>query len=114
MTKDEFSAILQAKRRLSNRVGTVFLISFFGMCAVSLILLDFMNSRHIQNWLILLPYALIIFYFVFMLAYLYFVFRKSGDFPTCPSCGKALFGRPSEIAIATGKCGHCGQKIFDT
>jgi DNA-directed RNA polymerase subunit RPC12/RpoP len=31
----------------------------------------------------------------------------------CPSCGTRLFGTRAQIAIATGNCGYCGQKVFE-
>lgn len=31
----------------------------------------------------------------------------------CPNCRRPLFGIPAQIAVATGNCGYCGQKVFD-
>lgn len=33
--------------------------------------------------------------------------------PRCRSCGKRLEGFPSQIAVATGHCGFCGELAFD-
>jgi hypothetical protein len=31
----------------------------------------------------------------------------------CPNCRKPLCDIPAQIAVATGNCGHCGEKVFD-
>ena len=31
----------------------------------------------------------------------------------CPHCKKRLFGIPGQIAVATGNCGFCGEKVFE-
>jgi len=36
-----------------------------------------------------------------------------GKGAVCPNCRKPLFGIPAQIAVATGNCGYCGQKVFD-
>jgi amino acid permease len=30
----------------------------------------------------------------------------------CPHCNKALVGFGVQLAIATGNCGHCGERVF--
>jgi hypothetical protein len=32
----------------------------------------------------------------------------------CPKCGKPLTGVGGRIAIASGACGHCGERVFDS
>jgi DNA-directed RNA polymerase subunit RPC12/RpoP len=31
----------------------------------------------------------------------------------CPHCGKSLWAKNSQIVIATGNCGHCGERILN-
>lgn len=31
----------------------------------------------------------------------------------CPNCKKRLFGITAQIAVATGNCGYCGDKVFE-
>jgi hypothetical protein len=31
----------------------------------------------------------------------------------CPNCCKPLCDIPAQIAVATGNCGYCGEKVFD-
>lgn len=30
----------------------------------------------------------------------------------CPNCGKPLVGVSSQIVVATGNCGRCGERVF--
>jgi len=32
--------------------------------------------------------------------------------PTCPKCRAALKGMSERMAVATGKCDHCGAELF--
>jgi hypothetical protein len=36
-----------------------------------------------------------------------------GKGAVCPNCHKPLFGIPAQIAVATGNCGYCGEKVFE-
>jgi hypothetical protein len=31
----------------------------------------------------------------------------------CPHCKRRLFGISGQIAVATGICGYCGEKVFE-
>ncbi len=32
----------------------------------------------------------------------------------CPACAKLLTMTAGQITVATGRCGHCGAKVFDS
>jgi hypothetical protein len=114
MTKDEFHSIYRKAGKQFNILGIIFLIYFFGMTFAISKLLDFIKTHTVERWVKLIPISLLLASFVILAILILFLRHKTKiQGLMCKNCKKLLVGQLGQIAIASGNCGNCGQKLFD-
>lgn len=114
MTKQEFISSQEAMTRCSNKRAIIWVVAFFGALIGGGALIDQIEKRGSPAWasaVFLIGMLVVVFGSIGLL--MWFVKREQRRFGLlCPSCGKPLVGVCSQIAIATGNCGHCGERVF--
>jgi hypothetical protein len=116
MTKQEFIAKQREMTRGANKRSAIWIVFFFGGLVGCAALSGYID-RHPEEyrWI---GAAVGIGLFAFLIAnsalMLWFGVRQQRRFGhRCPHCNKALVGFSVQIAIATGNCGHCGERVFN-
>ena len=99
--------------RDTNRWSVLFLVILFGFLTIGILLPKIMDAEKPSIWIHVF-YGVIIFGVPIGNLVLIFWFlkhqpRKFGL--QCPSCSKPLTGITGQIAVATGFCGHCGERV---
>lgn len=115
MNKEEFLMRQQAARREENIVSIIWLIVFFGVLFGNIPLAKWMDHHKPAPW-IQVTYGLIFFSFLLgnLVLMIWTIKRRVRKYGlNCPSCDKPLTATTGQIAVATGKCGHCGHRVFD-
>jgi hypothetical protein len=115
MTKDDFIIQQRAAKGEEKRVTMIWMIVFFGVLFGNLPVAAWMD-HHKEKILIHVIFGILFFGFLIgSIPILIFIgkrrIRKFGL--VCPNCQKPLFQAMASIAIASGNCGHCGNKVFD-
>jgi hypothetical protein len=114
MTKQEFISRQKAMTQYANKRLTGWLILFFGVLIGNIPLTRYVETHERLAWAgPLFGVGL----FVFLIGNLCLLawFSKGQQKRlglSCPSCGKAVMGVRAQIAIASGNCGNCGEKVF--
>jgi hypothetical protein len=114
MTKQEFISKQQAMTRSSNRWAAAFLVVFFGILLANLSLSSFMDRTKPTTWIQVL-YGVAFFGFLLgnIPLMIWFGKRQQRRFGLqCPNCRKPLVRVTGQVAVATGACGHCGERVF--
>lgn len=116
MTKHEFIAKQREMTRGANKRSAISIVFFFGGLIGCAALSGYID-RHAEEyrWI---SAAVGIGLFVFLIAnvalILWFGLRQQRSLGhRCPHCNKALVGIGVQLAIATGNCGHCGERVFN-
>jgi len=115
MTKQEFITKQREMTRGANKRSVIWIVFFFGGLLGCAALSGYID-RHAEEyrWI---GAAVGIGLFVFLIGnvalMLWFGVRQQRRFGhRCPHCNKALVGFGVQLAIATGNCGHCGERVF--
>ena len=115
MTKSEFIARQREMMRWSNVFSGIWLVVFFGVLIGNIPVATWIDHHHSAKWIQIL---FVCWFFGFMFGNLALVVwigrrqnRKLGLL--CPVCDKPLVRATAQIAVATGRCGHCGEAVFD-
>lgn len=100
--------------RSSKKWEAGFLVVFFSVLFANLPMAEFMDREKPATWIQVL-YGVAFFGFIFgnlpLLAWFYK--RQQRRFQvTCPNCDKPLTGVSGQIVVATGNCGHCGERVL--
>jgi hypothetical protein len=114
MTKQEFITTHQAMTRSSNRWATAFLVVFFGILLANIPVAGFIDRTKPATWIqVLYGSALFGFLLGNVPLMIWFGRRQRRRFGLqCPSCRKPMVGVIGQIAVASGACGHCGERVF--
>jgi hypothetical protein len=110
MTKQE---LISRQKAMTRRILVV-LIVFFGLLLANVPLGIFMDIKKPATWIQVL-YGAAFFGFLIgsVLLSIWLQKRELRRFGLhCPSCGKPLIGIIGQIAVATGACGHCGERVL--
>jgi len=100
--------------RSCNRWTALFLVVFFGVLLANLPLAKFMERERPAGWIqVLYGVAFGGFLLGNLPLMMWFSKRQQRRFGLqCPSCGKPLVGVTGQVAVATGACGQCGERII--
>jgi hypothetical protein len=101
MTKAEGIRRLQVGERLMRR-GIVMGITIMGLC---LLASAAVSSYNLQEIFVGIGVVLMLMCIV--------VGGIANSRVKCAKCGRQLQAVPAQIAVATGRCGFCGEKAFD-
>jgi hypothetical protein len=113
MTKEEFIQRRQTSERKSRRYSVAGFVAL-GLCMIGAAVatswkehggLTGTGSCDLGNSLVLAGFV------IMLLCMAVAGIVNSGQ--PCSACGKRLHGIAAQIAVATGNCGHCGEKAFD-
>lgn len=109
MTKQEFVAqTAQAKKQEVRFTVVWFVVFFSGLIAYTVII-----RQTPQPHTLIHIAPLFIFMFACLGAQIWASRRRVARFNLrCPHCKATLTMTSAQVAIATGSCGHCGQKLF--
>src|ERR1035437_3835711 len=115
MTKQEFITRQQAMTRATNkRLGFWMVFFFAALCGC--IPLSSYIERHEQDyrWIgTAFGIGLLTFLCTNLGLMAWYGLRQQRRYGhRCPHCNKSLVGFGAQIAIATGNCGQCGERVF--
>jgi hypothetical protein len=113
VTKQEYIAKQRAMTRGVNKRLVCWLIVFFGGLGAMIPFLDYIDQHSEKAWMgNVVGIGLAIFLFGNFVWLAVFAKRQKRQFGVqCRNCSKQIVN--SQIAIATGNCGFCGEKLFD-
>jgi hypothetical protein len=113
MTKQEFIVRQKAMTKSSNKWASGFLAVFFGVL-LAIALAARVDRDKSSVWVQVFCGVAFFGFLIGWIALLaWFAKWQQRRFRVlCPSCDKPLMGVSSQIAIATGNCGHCGESVF--
>jgi hypothetical protein len=115
VTKQEFITRQQEMTRGLNKRLVLWLVFFFA-ALLGCIPLSRYIERHEQDhrWIsAAMSIGLLVFFLGSLVLTLWYAARQQRHFGhRCPSCKKALVGFGISLAIATGNCGNCGERVF--
>jgi hypothetical protein len=113
MTRQEYVAKQQAMTRWQNRRMVWWFVMLFGGLAAMIAFARYVDRHPESAWMgNLYGGGLIVLLVVCVLWMLLTMRRVRREFGVkCRSCGKQILN--SQIAIATGNCYYCGEKLFD-
>jgi len=114
MTKQEFMSKQKALVQNANRRLSWWLPVFFGLIFANIPLTRYVERNEELTWA---GPALGVGLFVFLIGNLlflaWFAKRQQKRFGLhCANCGKLLTGASAQIAVASGNCGYCGERLF--
>lgn len=109
MNRKELAAQIRSRAN-QNKRQTIVWLTILGLWMVAGALLD-----NLLNWFgsTFLRYAYGVLGFVLFVIFLLAVAVSQMGVP-CPHCKKRLSGVAGQIAVATGNCGYCGEKAFES
>lgn len=113
MTKQEYIAKQQAMVCGQNRRLVWWFVVFFGGLVALVLFVHYLDGHPESEWMgNLCGIGLMVLLLGCVLWMLRIARRLQREFGVkCRSCGKNIVS--SQIAIATGNCGFCGEKLFD-
>lgn len=101
-------------RGTNKRLG-LWLVFFFAALLACTPLMQYID-KHDQEyrWIgAAIGIGFLVFLFANLVLMAWYSLRQQRRFGhRCPHCNKALIGFGAQLAIATGNCGHCGEKVF--
>ena len=113
MTKQDFITKQREMSRRSNKRGAIWTVFFFAALLGGVALSSYIE-RHEEEyrWIgAALGIGLFAFLIGNMVLLAWFGVRQQRRFGhRCPACNKALIGVLAQVAIASGCCGHCGER----
>jgi hypothetical protein len=111
MTKQDFISKKQAWAKSCRKYALILPCAFI-YPAIRGFLIESGLSRSLDNTFSTVIAVVFVANAIFIIWYFPRSQRKFGL--ACPHCHKFLAGQQSsQIVIATGNCGHCGERIFD-
>lgn len=115
MTKREFISKQQAMTRGVNSRLAVWMVFFFAALLSGIPIGNYIDHHSEDYRWLGTMFGIGI--FVFLLAnvglLLWYGSKQQKNFGhRCPACNKALIGMSAQLAIASGNCGYCGEKVF--
>src|SRR6267154_3905894 len=115
MTKQEYIAGQQTMTRVVKKHGRVFTITFFGACVALIPLSIYTDSDKAVPWVsaVCVIGIMILLLLSAGLAQRFLKRQQSLFGIQCRHCSKQILLSHSQIVIATGNCGFCGEKLFD-
>jgi hypothetical protein len=114
MTKQELISKQQAMRRSTNRWTAVFLVAFFSIMLANLPLSEYFDRVEPAAWIQVL-YGVVFFGFLLgnVPLMIWLSMRQQKRFGLlCPKCLAPLVGVTGQVAVATGVCGNCGERVL--
>jgi hypothetical protein len=113
-TKDDFLARQSAANCEKERFYKIWIPIFFALLFGNVAIAAWIDSHKPAIWIQAVYGCLLFGFIVGNLVLLVMVgkrrIRKYGL--VCPACDKPLVRRVGQFVVATGKCGHCGDTIF--
>jgi DNA-directed RNA polymerase subunit RPC12/RpoP len=112
ITKQAFINKQKSMIRSSNRWAVIFLVVFFGVLLANLSLAKSIDRAAIWTQVF---YAIVFFSVLIgtIPLVMWFQKRQQKRFSVqCSSCGRPLVDISAQIVIATGNCGHCGERVL--
>jgi hypothetical protein len=114
MTRDEFISAYKKLRKQSTIVAVLYLVTCACIVLAAILLAMFMEKNDARHWA-----SIIVAVYIFILLATFpaliwlpkHTIKKYGLF--CPHCKKPLVRMFIEIAMATGHCGNCRQRVFE-
>jgi hypothetical protein len=108
MTRKELGSQIRSRDR-QNKWRTFIGLTLIGLWAVGGVFLD-----DFLNWggSMFLRYAYSAAGFIVFAVFILCAVASQIGVP-CPHCKKRLFAVAGQIAVATGNCGFCGEKVFE-
>jgi hypothetical protein len=114
MTKPEFVKRIQTSERIFRR-SLITGVAVMGVCMMAAATMDSLKEHGVLTpatsiilGKVLLGAGLIALFLCLVIGFA----TASGE--RCAKCGKRLQGIAAQIAVATGNCGYCGERAFDT
>lgn len=113
MTKQEYIAKQQIRTRLERRRGICWPVVVFGGLLAMIPVSDYVEHRPELAWVDRLGAVVTLAFLLTCCVWVIFTKqREQRDFGLkCRGCGKNILN--SQVAIATGNCGYCGERLFD-
>jgi hypothetical protein len=118
MTKEEFIAQYQISRRIGDRRVRILLpIMLSGIVALVLFVphISGLAQSGYFDWAVSFDgYWILGLLGCFLLTIV--VGMRYVSVPhgvACPACGRILFGISAQLALTTGNCSYCGEKVLD-
>ena len=112
MTREDFITRQRAYNRYRDRLFTISFIVIFGLLFAIGPIVDWIEEHRPLAWLDVAAYcAAVVGSPLLVVVFIVRARRKYGLL--CPACGNGLTGACGQIAVATGKCGHCAAPVFD-
>jgi hypothetical protein len=113
VTKSELIARQRAWKSYSWKWLAGFLVVFYGCIVAYVFLMTDVIGRFSGNWPTIIGLGVLV---PMVASYVLFVWlqrrqcRRLGV--ACPHCGAPLIDIAGQIAVATGNCGNCGEKVL--
>ena len=117
MTKQDFISRLEQNKEVSGKNVGLGLLAFFVVGISCVVFLGWMEKMKLPAWIENIIGVLTL---VVMISPIFIMgwavsrnLKKRNLLLPCPHCGHSLEGRVSaQIVIATGNCGHCGERVI--
>ncbi|HXC99971.1 MAG TPA: hypothetical protein VN048_11565 [Verrucomicrobiae bacterium] len=113
MTKQEYIAKQRTMTRAVNRRLVCWLIVFFAAIGAMIPFSNYVEEHKEYAWTGNVVGGGLL--FILVASFVWFALvanRQQREFGIqCRSCSKRILN--SQLAIATGNCGYCGEKLFD-
>lgn len=111
-SRRQLIACLKQHSRHGNVVGVVYIVLFFGVMFGNAVF----GARISASGPVLQTVHMVSLAVVVLLQFplLYYITKRGVDRfgLRCPACRKPLIATPGRIAVATGRCGECGSRIW--
>jgi hypothetical protein len=112
MTRTEFIERYRAQQKHGNGWAILWLVSLFGFLTMGAICAKHMESLP-KSTQVAAGIGVILLLAGQLPLLRWLLRRETRMFGLhCPACDKPLVGNIAQIAIASGRCGHCGTTLF--
>lgn len=121
LTRNEFVSGIDAVARQTKRRQAVICLIGLGAaiaCVPFAIHVNHLAELGDLGWVRTVAWVFAIILVTLVLALLSFFFSAARGKQTnpgvpCPECGRPIWGAGAQVALATGMCVYCGERIFD-
>ena len=115
-TKEDFMARMNASKRDAKTSDIILGTIFLAIMISNIPLAVWVDHHPLGEWMQVVYACTLTSYIIgILIVAFWFNMRRMRKYGlVCSDCGKPLVQISGQIAVATGKCCHCGAAIFET